>query len=119
MSAPPAYGSAPPGYPSDNKGYPSDNKGYPVEKPQQKQQQMPPAGPSYSAAYACVLLSSTDRVRLLNFPPHVPQAVQNVLKVAWPPGIQGTIPLEYGGIEYKLKGNPCEWFCGWTGCGDP
>jgi len=64
--------------------------------------------PATSALYACVLLSSSDRLRFLNFPANIPNVVQGILQHAWPPGIQQRFQLEYGGMEFKLKGNPCE-----------
>lgn len=70
---------------------------------------LPLAGPSHAPLYACILLSRDDRIRLLNFPPHVTDLVRQTLAVAWPVGLQADGPYGPGTHEFKLRGNPCEF----------
>lgn len=99
---PPAYDGPP--------GPTPPEKGERLSMPPSAQAQ---AGPSNAALYACIMLSSTDRMRLVNFPPHVTEIVRHALSVAWPIGLQIDAPVNMGVRchEFKLKGNPCE--LGW------
>lgn len=130
--APPSQPLAPP--PSYNAGgssssvnsgaYGSDKKEpFPPPPAAESPYQTGQAGPSYQAAYGAVLLSSSDKIRLLNFPEHVIGVVGDTITRAWPPGIQTRGRLEYGGFEFKLKGRPCEclplWTARWLGCAAP
>lgn len=47
------------------------------------------AGPSAAPpAFAAMLLSSTDKIRLLNFPEHMSTVISEIVTRAWPQGIQ-------------------------------
>lgn len=66
------------------------------------------AVPSYTAfhtSFASVSLHSTDRIRLLQFPPSEFPAFRDVINRSWPFGIQNE--RQYAGsFEFKLRGNP-------------
>ncbi|WOO77056.1 uncharacterized protein LOC62_01G000655 [Vanrija pseudolonga] len=74
----------------------------------------PAAGPSASPpAFAAMLLSSTDKIRLLNFPEHMSTVLSEIVTRAWPQGIQQQYFLDgHGGntraFEIKCRGNP--WY---------
>ena len=58
-------------------------------------------------SFACLLLSSQDKIRTVNFPEHSIQPIQEAITRVWQAGIQQqswTTPQNY---EWKLKGNPC------------
>lgn len=57
--------------------------------------------------YACMLLSSSDKLRLLNFPHAVWDAIEQTIIRAWI-GIQRKKMMDNTCIEFKLRGNPCE-----------
>lgn len=97
--APPGYDDhVPPPPEKENKGGARLSMGPP----------QPQAGPSNAALYACLMLCQNDRVRLLNFPPHITEVIRQTLAVAWPVGLQADAPYGPGCHEFKLKGNPCE-----------
>lgn len=61
--------------------------------------------------WACMTLSSDDRIRLINFPPSMTDIVRQTIVGAWPKGIDKEKDLaEHGaGVwEFKMKGYPCE-----------
>lgn len=63
--------------------------------------------PGGSASFACLLLSSQDKIRTVNFPEHAIPPIQEAITRVWAAGIQQqswTTPQNY---EWKLKGNPC------------
>ncbi|KAL1413529.1 hypothetical protein Q8F55_001303 [Vanrija albida] len=73
----------------------------------------PAAGSSSPPAFAVMLLSSSDKLRLLNFPEQLSTVVSDIVTRAWPAGIQKQYFLDgHGGstraFEIKMKGNP--WF---------
>ncbi|KAH8930468.1 hypothetical protein BT69DRAFT_1210360 [Atractiella rhizophila] len=65
------------------------------------------APPPYPAVFACVLLSSTDKLRLCGFTKDTINAVNETVKRAWGRGIQRQ-GLYEGTWEWKLSGNP--WY---------
>ena len=66
-----------------------------------------PAVQATSSYFACVLLSSTDKIRLLNFPESVVAAVETAIQQGWRHGIQEQGLFKGGGYEFKLVGRPC------------
>ena len=62
----------------------------------------------FGVAFACLLLSRSDRVRLIGFSPDVIPAVDMAIGTAWPVGIQKKGEYEGGGYEWKLSGRPCK-----------
>lgn len=61
--------------------------------------------PAFRTNFACVSLHMSDRIRLMQFPPEVCDAVRNSLRQSWPMGIQGEREY-YGSLEFKMKGYP-------------
>jgi len=65
--------------------------------------------PSYTPAargsFATLLMSKSDRIRLLSFPSTIVDAVQEIIQSSWPRGIQNV--RQYNGWhEFKLRGRP-------------
>lgn len=61
--------------------------------------------PSFRTNFASVSLHMSDRIRLMQFPQEVCDAVRNSLRETWPQGIQAE--REYNGsLEFKMKGWP-------------
>ncbi|KZV68104.1 hypothetical protein PENSPDRAFT_653547 [Peniophora sp. CONT] len=60
------------------------------------------------STFACMLLSRSDRVRLLGFPDSVIPSVTEAIRGVWALGIQSSGPYEWGGYEWKLPGRP--WY---------
>lgn len=67
-----------------------------------------PAQVGPSGTFACLMLSQTDRVRILDFSPDVTDVVRWTIRTVWPGGIQKEAPYGRGCVEFKLPGNPCE-----------
>jgi hypothetical protein len=64
-----------------------------------------PMSESFQTTFACISLNMTDRIRLIRFPPKHVEQVEEVVRKAWPKGIQST--RVYGvSHEIKTKGNP-------------
>jgi len=61
----------------------------------------------FGMAFACLLLSRSDRIRLIGFSPDAIPAVDGAITSAWPPGIQNKGQYDGGGYEWKLSGRPC------------
>ena len=61
-----------------------------------------------TSTFACILLSRSDRLRLVDFPQDVIPAVHQAVTRVWAPGVQGQGPYE-GGWEWKLSGRPCKY----------
>lgn len=77
--------------------------------PDEKKQPLPGSAPTPSMPiYACMLLSSSDKLRLLNFPHSVWDAIEQTIHRAWI-GIQRKKMVDNSCIEFKLRGNPCEF----------
>lgn len=85
-------------------GYPDEKKeGFPADKAQTVPSQQPA---DVGSLYACMVLGSSDKLRLLNFPTSVWDAVEQVLLRTWI-GIQRKRVVDNATIEFKLRGNPC------------
>jgi hypothetical protein len=67
------------------------------------------AGSSSSQApsFACLLLSSSDKIRTVNFPEHTLSHIEEAIKRVWAPGIQAQKYQAPGNYEWKLTGRPC------------
>jgi hypothetical protein len=91
----------------------SDHK-EPIEPPPTFQEAVfaPPlqiqAGSSNQATtFACLLLSSSDKLRTVNFPEHTFSYIEEAIKRVWAPGIQSQKYQAPGNYEWKLVGRPC------------
>ena len=64
-----------------------------------------------AATYGCVHLFSTDTIKIANFPNEyeIGDAIRAALKRCWTPGIAKEGTFNGGGLEWKLKGKPCEY----------
>lgn len=60
-----------------------------------------------SVTYACLLLSSQDKLRTVNFPEHAITPIQEGIQRVWQAGIQQQGYKTPQNYEWKLKGNPC------------
>jgi hypothetical protein len=73
--------------------------------------------PTFSAqtptTFACLLLSSTDKLRTVNFPDHTLSHIEEAIKRVWAPGIQSQAYKTPGNYEWKLSGRPC-MFCSFS-----
>lgn len=67
--------------------------------------------PVFQTQFAAMSMHMSDRLRFLQFPMEVTQAVQNVVAGSWHQGIQEHREY-YGSYEIKMRGNP------WRGYGD-
>jgi hypothetical protein len=67
--------------------------------------------PAYSRhQHACLTLNWSDRIRLIQFPAAITDAVRQAILISWNGGLQKE--KQYGGAhEFKLGGNP------WSGQG--
>jgi hypothetical protein len=67
------------------------------------------AGSSSNQApsFACLLLSSSDKIRTVNFPEHTLSHIEEAIKRVWAPGIQAQKYQAPGNYEWKLTGRPC------------
>lgn len=90
-SDPPAYPTPPPASMSSSGGYQA------------------PLG-QFGLSFACLLLSRSDRVRIIGFPANVIPAVEEAIARVWVPGISSKGNYDGGGYEWKLSGRPCESF---------
>jgi hypothetical protein len=64
-----------------------------------------PSAGSSQTTFACISLNLTDRIRLIRFPSKHVGRIEEVVRRAWPKGIQAT--RVYGvSHEIKTKGNP-------------
>lgn len=106
---PPAPPSAPPpSYPGSSTG----QQGFPQSEAVQADSKND-SGPSrglYNAPpsiFAALLLSRTDRIRIIGFPPNVTPALNEAIQRAWPVGVQQAGPYDQVSYEWKLRGNPC------------
>jgi hypothetical protein len=71
-----------------------------------------PAGNTpFRTHFASLSLHMTDRIRFLQFPKDITNAVQSTVTSVWPMGLQDTRDY-YGSWELKLRGNP------WRASGD-
>jgi hypothetical protein len=61
--------------------------------------------PAFRTTFACVSMHMTDRIRLLRFPARDVQLIQDIIRHAWPRGIQNTRVYDAAN-EIKLYGNP-------------
>lgn len=86
---PPAYPTPPPAAMSSSGGY------------------QPPHG-QFGLSFACLLLSRSDRVRIIGFPNDVVPAVEEAIARVWYPGISSRGPYDGGGYEWKVSGRPCK-----------
>lgn len=71
----------------------------------------PPAQPrpgQFGTPFACLLLSRSDRIRILGFPENVIPAIDESIQRVWVPGIQNKGPSAHQAYEWKLSGRPCE-----------
>jgi hypothetical protein len=59
--------------------------------------------PPYPAVFACVLLSSTDKLRLWGFSQDTINAVNTAVQQSWPKGVQKHGEFE-GTWEWKFSG---------------
>jgi hypothetical protein len=65
-----------------------------------------PPNPAPST-YATVSLHKSDTLRLVNFPPDLPTALEPIILAAWPPGLQShNDNAADHSSEFKLKGRP-------------
>lgn len=64
-----------------------------------------PAKPAFRTAFASLSLHMWDRMRLLNFPPHIVDLVRDIIRRTWPGGVQDQRPYA-GSFEFKLTGYP-------------
>jgi hypothetical protein len=68
--------------------------------------------PAYSLhQHACITLNSSDRFRLIRFPPAIIDVIRQAIITSWPRGLQREEDYA-GAYEFKLSGNP------WWGQGD-
>jgi len=58
-------------------------------------------------SFACLLLSSSDKLRTVNFPEHTFSHIEEAIKRVWAPGIQSQKYQSPGNYEWKLVGRPC------------
>jgi hypothetical protein len=67
------------------------------------------AGSSSNQApsFACLLLSSSDKIRTVNFPENTLSHIEEAIKRVWAPGIQAQKYQAPGNYEWKLTGRPC------------
>src|SRR5215469_5205763 len=65
---------------------------------------IPPYTPATSSAFASLIISKSDRIRLISFPRTIVDAVEETIQSSWPRGIQNT--REYNG-SHEIK------LCGW------
>lgn len=106
--APPAYSGGESGH-----GYPADSK-TPIPTPAQSYSSAPQAGFSGSSSqapgstYAALLLSRSDRIRIINFPGSIVQPLDAAIKRVWAPGVQQQGAYDQASWEWKLSGRPCE-----------
>jgi hypothetical protein len=64
----------------------------------------------FGVTFACMLLSRSDRIRLIGFTSDVIAAVEAAIARVWAAGIQNRGEYSGGGYEWKLAGHPCR-FC--------
>lgn len=100
----------PPAYPTESRST------YPTEKQQIPQYQQGQAGfgaPSSSATggstFAALLLSRSDRIRIIGFPGTIVTPIDTAIKAVWTPGIQKQQAYDQASWEWKLSGNPCKF----------
>ncbi len=62
--------------------------------------------PAYSLhQHACITLNSSDRLRLIRFPPAIIDVIRHTIETSWLRGLQRE--EEYSeAYEFKLSGNP-------------
>jgi hypothetical protein len=61
----------------------------------------------YSSTFAALLLSRSDRIRIIGFPGDVIGAIDEAIKRVWAPGVQEQKAYDHASWEWKLRGNPC------------
>jgi hypothetical protein len=62
--------------------------------------------PAYSLhQHACITLNSSDRFRLIRFPPIITDVIRQTIITSWPDGLQREEDYP-GAYEFKLSGNP-------------
>lgn len=69
------------------------------------------AGPSVQSptcSFAALLLSRSDRIRIMGFPPAVIGPLDEAIRRVWVLGIQNAGPYDSMSYEWKLSGRPCE-----------
>ena len=76
----------------------------PKDHPSQPPPQYQPS-PTFGTQLACVSFSSTDRLRLHDFPPHEIEAVREMVAAEYARGVQD-VRMYAGATEIKLCGNP-------------
>ena len=57
--------------------------------------------------FASLLLSRSDRIRLIGFPQDVNPVVNDAIQQVWLAGVQAQGPSSLAGWEWKLSGRPC------------
>lgn len=65
----------------------------------------------FGTPFACLLLSRSDRIRILGFPDNVIPAIDESIQRVWVPGIQNKGPSAHQAYEWKLSGRPCKLIC--------
>src|SRR5947207_9457527 len=73
--------------------------------PSQDETDIPPYTPATCVAFATLIISKSDRIRLISFPRIIVDAVQEIIQSTWPRGIQKT-QEDHGTHEIKLCGWP-------------
>src|SRR6266536_5263108 len=61
--------------------------------------------PAFRTTFACLSMHMRDRIRLLRFPAQDVTQIQEIIRRAWPRGIQD-IRVYDASNEFKLYGNP-------------
>ncbi|KAI9639662.1 uncharacterized protein MKK02DRAFT_39984 [Dioszegia hungarica] len=113
----PPLGPPPPAYPPDIDSKPPLSSQQTYDQPLQQQQYHPaPAAQagfgtgssssSQPSTYAALLLSRSDRIRIIGFPGTIVQALDMAIKRSWAPGVQQQKAYDQASWEWKLAGNP-------------
>jgi hypothetical protein len=89
-------------------GPPPSYRPPPSEFRPQNEYQGSSSNPHPRSQFASLLLSRTDRIRIVGFPNDVVGPVNEAVRRVWVAGIQQQGMVETGGWEWKLTGRPCQ-----------